>query len=236
MKILPIIKVGDYLYAVDNKYPIGGVCICITEKEHPQFVTIETFDGQWVNTNWNTGWYFPDVPFGILHIVAANNPSLKGVLQLPPIEEDILSIVNEWQNTEENKGKRIWNAKHLLEHLKKYLKEGADEDYILRRISLSMGAEKSFGFQDGYKAAQAKGKYSEEDIDKAWNCFLDREGYHPARMDLLEELSKSLSKVPKAIEVETIETFIPDEKGKYHRGNWLPKHDNNIIIGRYIYE
>lgn len=148
-------------------------------------------------------------------IIATSNPSL-GIYLLPKIEED-------WYKTSEEYSKKIKSG-------------NTTEEFI----------SKMQGFIDGYKAASSK-KYSQDDIDKAIAsaykaCNMSVEGSKSFAPDVLisrnflEQYLKSLTPVPKAIEVEMEDLPVEETSHKtmWNSPSCRPKTKENTVIGRYI--
>lgn len=195
-KKYPIIQVGEFLYAVDKEKRPKDRHPCISyhkETEAPMF------DEHYYEEDESYYVYKPSL------IVATNNPSLKGVLELPPIEEDIPEY---------------------------------KADIPERLFMWWIDKEIQDAYKAGYKAAQAKGKYTEEDMRKAFKAGMHF-GIDGMDNPGCNEYLKSLSKVPKAIEVEMEKPIKLRTESMGADELWSdpkPKSNNNIIVGKYIRE
>jgi hypothetical protein len=75
-----VIELDGFTYVVDNRYPIGGKCLCLGEHDLPTIVTIDFLteeDGYYrINGDWKT-YYYPAAKWGVFHILSTNNPEGK---------------------------------------------------------------------------------------------------------------------------------------------------------------
>ena len=211
-KTYPIIKVGDYLYAVDKEVKKGDKVYATGDMEA---VTYDKDKGWWVipvEPIAHSGHWAGD---DVYKTVATNNPSLKGVLQLPPEEE-------------------VWNEDMQVTYSRLMTKLGMFND----------GWKPNTGhfiqiFQAGYKLGQSKGQYSEEDMRKAFQARVEwGSDQAPSNVPNEDEFLKSLSKVPKAIEciMETDGLDPHDNQIPKIDYQYKPKNNNGVVVGRYIYE
>lgn len=85
---------------VDDKFPIGDKYMSFSERgDKVVGGTIKTFqrlkgnpnEAYHVNESWNANWYYPQVPMGVFHILAATDKSL-GLPLLPAVGEDLNSL------------------------------------------------------------------------------------------------------------------------------------------------